>query len=58
MGLYQPEYRDAKGVIRKSPTWWARYGARGDDHEMLHIEGMRRICGCECCEFEGEYDVK
>ena len=32
MGLYQPEYRDAKGVIRKSPTWWARYGARGELH--------------------------
>jgi integrase len=32
MGLYQPKYRDARGVIRKSPTWWARYGARGKLH--------------------------
>ena len=45
MGLYQPKYRDAKGVVRKSPTWWARYGARGTlvrestqttDHQEAH----------------------
>ena len=45
MGLYQPKYRDAKGVVRKSPTWWARCGARGTlvrestqttDHQEAH----------------------
>jgi integrase len=27
--LYHPTWRDAKGTLRESPTWWAQYGVRG-----------------------------
>jgi hypothetical protein len=57
MGLYQPKYRDAKGVVRKSPTWWARYGARGTlvrestqttDHQEAHrfLKGGKPQSSC------------
>jgi hypothetical protein len=29
--LYHPKYRDAAGVVRESPTWWARYRQNGRD---------------------------